>query len=87
MATNDIKQRLFGNLIDESQKWCIVTFTDSTGNHVFFSCVNQMSGCRLSGFDKSAPTINDSLSWVRSVVRDIHEKADNVKVQGNLQYT
>lgn len=46
--------------------------------HSFTSCVNQMTGHRLSYFDDAAPTVNDSLKWVRSVFRDIRKKATSV---------
>ena len=46
--------------------------------HSFTSCVNEMSGNRLSYFDDSAPTIDDPVAWVRSVFRDIRKKATSV---------
>jgi hypothetical protein len=46
--------------------------------HTFYSCINDLSGDRLSAFDSDPPTINDPLRWVRSVFRDIREKATEV---------
>lgn len=46
--------------------------------HCFYSCVNDMSGNRLSAFDNDPPNIGDSLAWVESVFRDIRKKATKV---------
>lgn len=46
--------------------------------HYFYSCVNDMTGSRLSAFDSDPPTINDDLRWVKSVFRDIRKKATKV---------
>ena len=37
-----------------------------------------MTGHRLSYFDDDAPSVNDSIAWVRSVFRDIRKKATAV---------
>jgi hypothetical protein len=34
-----------------------------------------MTGDRMSGFDNEAPTVNDTMRWVKSVFRDIRIKA------------
>ncbi len=53
--------------------------------HTFYSCVNDMTGSRLSAFDNDPPRINDSLKWVRSVFRDIRKKATAViSVEGDF---
>ena len=46
--------------------------------HTFYSCVNDLTGSRMSAFDNDPPSIDDSLSWVRSVFRDIRKKATKV---------
>jgi hypothetical protein len=46
--------------------------------HTFTSVVNRLTGDRMSYFDSSAPTVGDSLAWVRSVFRDIRKKSKGV---------
>ena len=46
--------------------------------HTFYSCINDLSGSRLSAFDNDAPSINDSISWIKSVFKGIREKATKV---------
>jgi hypothetical protein len=46
--------------------------------HSFSTCVNDMTGDRMSSFDECPPHINDSLSWVRSVFRDIRKRSTKV---------
>ena len=56
-----------------------IRFIHSDGKeHSFYSCVNDLSGSRLSAFNNDAPSIDDGLSWVRSVFRDIRKKAPKV---------
>ena len=43
--------------------------------HFFYSCINFMTESRMSGFDNKAPSVDDSLHWVRSVFKDIRNKA------------
>ena len=52
--------------------------------HYFYSVINSLSGSRLSAFDDNAPTIDDSLKWVRSVFRDIKQKAEVIEVIGDF---
>jgi len=52
--------------------------------HVFYSVVNDLSGSRLSAFDNDAPSVDDSIAWVKSVFRDIRKKAKVVKVIGDF---
>lgn len=51
--------------------------TDGT-EHLFASVINDMTGCRMSWFDNQPPSVNDSLTWVRSVFKDIRAKASKV---------
>ena len=46
--------------------------------HTYYSCVNDLTGDRLSAFDNDAPTINNSLREVRSVFNDIRKKSKGV---------
>ena len=61
----------------KSGKIRFIHFRDNK-EHYFYSVVNDMTGDRLSAFDGDAPTIDDSLTWVRSVFRDIRRKSTKV---------
>lgn len=61
----------------KSGKIRFIHFRDGK-EHCFYSCVNDMSGSRLSAFDNDAPTIDDPLKWVQSVFDDIRKKSTNV---------
>ena len=52
--------------------------------HSFTSVVNNMSNDRLSYFDSEAPSVNDSKTWVKSVVRDIKNKAEVLEIIGDF---
>jgi hypothetical protein len=53
-----------------------IVFIHSDGTkRSFTSCVNRLTGSRMSYFDDSAPSIDDPLKWVKSVFRDIRLKA------------
>jgi hypothetical protein len=75
-------------LTDTSKPWVVVTFihADRTARK-FYSVVSEMTGDRLSSFHPASPSLNDDLSWVRSVVRDIGKKAKGVVVTGSLRLT
>lgn len=51
-----------------------IHFRDGT-EHTFTSGINKLTGSRLSGFDSGAPSIDDSVTWVRGTFQDIHRKA------------
>ncbi len=68
---------------EKSGKIRFIHFRDKK-EHTFYSCVNDMSGSRLSAFDNDAPTVDDSLSWVKSVFRDIRAKAEVLEVIGDF---
>ena len=46
--------------------------------HSFSTAVNDMSGSRLSWFDSDPPSIDDDMSWIKSVFRDIRKKSNGV---------
>ena len=72
-------------LIDQSKPFGVISFIHSDGTtHVFSSGINSLSGSRLSAFDSNAPSIDDSMKWVKSVFRDIHAKATVLSTQGRL---
>ena len=72
-------------LHDTSKKGGAIRFIHSDGEtHEFSSWVNRLTGDRLSAFDGNPPTVNDSLSWVRSVFRDIRGKCKVIEQAGDL---
>ena len=72
-------------LADLSQKAGKICFIHSDGKeHFFYSCVNELTGCRMSAFDNEAPTVDDTISWVKSVFRDIRKKAKVISVEGDF---
>ena len=50
----------------------------------FYSTINRLSGDRLSAFDSEAPSVGDSISWVKSVFRDIRAKAEVIAEVGDF---
>jgi hypothetical protein len=72
-------------LHDTSKKGGSIRFVRPNGSiHEFSSWVNSLTGDRLSAFDNNPPTVNDSLSWVKSVFRDIQSKNQVVAKTGNI---
>jgi hypothetical protein len=70
---------------DSEEKFGKIRFIHKDGKeHCFYSAVNEMSGSRLSAFDSDAPTIDDSLGWVRSVFKDIRAKAQVLEAIGDF---
>lgn len=68
-----------------SQPWAVVRFIHVDGvEHRFYSAVNDLTGDRLTGFDDSPPTIGNSLTEVRDMIRRIHTKATVVAIGGPL---
>lgn len=67
-------------LVDKTKPWGEITFIHfkDGSTRKFYSCVNDMSGSRLSAFDSDAPGIDDPMPWVKSVFKGIHQKATKV---------
>ncbi len=62
-----------------------IVFIHTDGKeHTFYSCINDLTGSRLSAFDGSPPTIDGSIAWVRSVFRDIRKKSTVVSSIGDF---
>jgi hypothetical protein len=74
------------NLVDKDKPWGYVKFIHKDGSvHEFYSCINKLSGDRLSALDKNPPCINESLKWVKSVFRDIFKKSEGIlDFKGNI---
>jgi hypothetical protein len=72
-------------LHDTSKKGGAIRFARHNGSiHEFSSWINSLTGDRLSAFDDNPPTINDPLSWVKSVFRDIQSKEQVMEKIGNI---
>ena len=67
----------------QSGKIRFIHFRDGK-EHSFYSCVNRMTGSRLSAFDSNPPTIDDPKPWIRSVFRDIRAKAKVLECIGDF---
>ncbi len=46
--------------------------------HVFRTCVNDLTGSRMSWFDSDPPDIDESEAYIKSVFRDIKSKSTKV---------
>lgn len=62
-------------LAAENEKSGKIKFIHGGNEHIFYSCVNKLTNERMSAFDADAPTIGDTIQWVKSVFTDIKRKA------------
>lgn len=63
-------------LCDASKPWGMVEFIHTDGEkHTFKSFVNELTGDRLSWFDKNPPTTNDTVPEVKKIFANIKKKA------------
>lgn len=67
----------------KSGKIRFIHFRDGK-EHAFYTCVNDLSGSRMSWFDNNPPDIDESLSYIRSVFKDIRKKAEVIEVIGDF---
>ena len=44
-------------------------------NHLYYSCVNLLSGDRLSAFDSNPPSINQDIEEIKKIIGNIKRKA------------
>ena len=68
---------------EKSGKIRFIYFKDGK-EHYFYSCVNSLTKNRMSAFDGNAPTINDPLSWVRSMFKKIRDKSEIIECIGDF---
>lgn len=61
-----------------------IRFIHNGKEHTFYTCVNSMTKDRMSYFDNNPPTINNSLSWIKSVFNDIRAKSHVVECVGDF---
>lgn len=62
---------------EKSGKIRFIHFRDGKA-HTFYTCVNDLTGSRMSWFDNNAPDVGESLSYIKTVFRDIRKKATEV---------
>jgi len=65
------------SLSDENQKGIIIKFISEIDlkDHLYYSLVNSLTGDRLSGFDSGPPSINQSVSDIKSIIDKIRKQA------------
>lgn len=74
-------------LTDLKKPWVFIKFIHTDNKpHTFHSEVNSLTGSRLTAFDNDAPSINESVAWVKSVIKDIRNKRTVLEFQGNLKF-
>jgi hypothetical protein len=73
------------SLAEPGQRSGKIWFIHSDGKeHSFYTCINSLTGSRLSAFDSEHPSIDDSVKWIRSVFRDIRKKATVIRFIGDF---
>jgi hypothetical protein len=74
-------------LIDKDHPWGVIRFIHSDDKqHEFYSVINLLTGCRMSAFDNCAPSVDDTMKWVKSVFRDIKAKAKVIEYKGTKHF-
>lgn len=63
-----------------------ITFIHPHDNkeHYFYTCINDLSGSRMSAFDNETPGIDDSKAWIKSIFKGIREKATVISEIGDF---
>lgn len=67
-------------LCDKSNPYVFVTFIHFRDNkeHVFYSCVNEMTGNRLTAFDNDPPEIDSEMDYIKSVLKGLKKKSNGI---------
>jgi len=72
-------------LASSSKKSGKIRFIHSDGNeHYFYTCVNDLSGDRLSAFDNDPPRINSDMSWIKSIFSNIRKNNTVLEIIGDF---
>jgi len=73
-------------LCDMTRPWGIIKLIHPTDKkiHTFRSEINSLTGDRLSGWDHNAPYINDSLSDISTMMKNIFIKGEVLEYNGPL---
>lgn len=80
-AKSFLKAR-FANMVDYDEKYVYMEFIHNEKHITFYSLVNIMTGNRLTSFNNEPPRIDDSMNWVKKIIKGIKSKS---KV--NILYT
>ncbi len=77
--------KLINPLARHGAKSGMIKFIHKDGKeHAFYTCVNDLSGSRLSWFDNNAPDVDESLAYIKSVFKDIRKKAKVIQEMGDF---
>jgi hypothetical protein len=72
-------------LADTTKPWVRVEFTRENGAKAsFYSYINEMTGDRISGFGSEPPSLNDEMTWIKSVIKNIRKRCADVSVTGSI---
>jgi hypothetical protein len=63
----------------------IIFQTKDGKKHSFSSCINRLSGDRLSFFDNDSPFVNDSLKWIRNTFKTLRESMTVIEEFGDFK--
>jgi hypothetical protein len=78
------------DIIDKTKphgKIKFIHFRDGT-EHTFWVATNSLTGSRLSAFDGNAPDIDQPMAYLKTVFRDIRNKATRViSYEGSKHFT
>ena len=87
MAQGNLFKCLNLNIVNQSKPFAEIKFIHKDGKqHSFYTAVNDLTGNRISGFDGAAPSIDDSMSWIMTVFRDIYKKAKVIEISGDKKF-
>lgn len=80
--------KLKNPLTDESKPWGIIRFINLADNkeNYFYTCVNKLTGDRLSAFNKDSPSINESLVYVTEIFNSIRRNAKPLEYIGSKHF-
>ena len=71
-------------LADETKPCGSIKFIHTDNKeHIFAFATNTLSGSRLSWFDNSAPSVDDTTKWVKSVFKDIKAECKVIECIGD----
>ncbi len=75
------------DLIDKSKPHGTINFIHKDGKeHTFWVATNDLTGSRLSAFDNNAPDINENMTYLKTVFRDIRKKAKVISYEGTNHF-
>lgn len=85
MTAKQLIRKKVHPIADVNKPAAMIRFIDSKGNESrYYSAVNDMTGDRISGFNGSPPSVNQSLKSIRKTFRAIKAKHQIVSYIGDL---